>query len=153
MEPHILMRVIAGSAIALGLGLAISAIRTIIKPFVTARRERTWAPVSAMVLDVRRERRSNGEGSSWVTVVTFGYRFSGQDHVVTQDLGLGPVPIPGQPMPIFVNPAEPQQAQHGRVTTGLYALGGCAGVAQLGGALFAIVLGVLFWNFATIAAG
>lgn len=153
MEPYVVMRVIAGGAIVVGLGLALSAIRTVIQPFVTARRERTWTPVSALVLDVRQERRTNDEGSSWVTVVTFGYRFSGQDHVVTQDLELGTVAVPGQPLPIFVNPAEPQQVQHGRVTTGSYALGGCAGVAQLGGAVFAIALGAVFWKFATYVAG
>lgn len=158
MELHILMRVIAGGLMALGLACAVGAIRTIIQPFVAARRERTWAPLSAMVLDVRRERRTSEDGdghrnTTWVSVVTFGYRFSGRDYVVTQDLELGTDVLPGQPMPIFVNPADPQQAQHGRVTTGSYLLGGCGGVAQIGGAVFAFALGAIFWTFSRFAAG
>lgn len=143
------MRILAGGLMAAGLGVACWGIWLIIRPFVAARRQRRWASVSAEVLDVHQERRTTGRGADsrtrTVTVVTYRYEYSGEQHTITEDLVPGTVATPGEPMTVFVNPADPAKAQHEQVRGGTYVGGGCIGVALIVFGLVFAAVGGFFW--------
>lgn len=137
--------------VLVGLAVGTFGLSLIVRPGQVRSRASSWTPVDAEVLNVRQENRyrSAGGGAGKVTVTAITYRYNlpgtGEEQLVSADLGPGEVAQEGGTVRVLVDPNDPRRSQR----EGERAPGrahGCStgGMLMLMGLLF-FAVGALVW--------
>lgn len=135
-------------AVLAGLGLVAGGIRQLAQPRLTSRRQNTWIPVDAEVVEATQIRRPGYDSGNeqhylrTITRVCYSYPLpgSGERHRNTENLSRGRQATPGQTLRVFVDPARPRRSTHEIAAPGT---SGCLGIPLIVTGVLVVVAGVL----------